>query len=267
MTTRELFIARGASEIDDVQAHIADPSLPNGIGDDPVMDIPKMVVRADQVLCENGDYFAQTDADDLTLAEAADVYDFSASSFEDEPPEEVCSACWKLAREHHSKSEQMEKAFDKENEGFGFRLRWERDGDDFSQWCDMIVHSHATVEEMDQVLLETFPDLDSFHVRMYGIGEEYENSTPAILPRAQYVTADRSHYQNAASVLISDLSKQYMLYEGDGLSLVYDLAAPSRFWSCTITEQISQEEFIESHDENDIEDHGFVFVTETNVDY
>jgi hypothetical protein len=72
--------------------------------------------------------------------------------------------------------------------------------------------------------------LDDIHLRMYGLGDEYLDSSLNVLPDHQYEQAGDRTYTRASDMTIADIAERARLREGDRLSLVYDFGTPSHYY-------------------------------------
>ncbi|MDL0145239.1 hypothetical protein PNP83_09470 [Halobacterium salinarum] len=88
--------------------------------------------------------------------------------------------------------------------------------------------------ELDRLLCR-FTTLDDFHLRMYGLEDEYLESSLNVLPDHQYKEADDRSYTRASEMTIADIAERATLWDGDRLSLVYDFGTPSRYY-CIVKE-------------------------------
>lgn len=119
-------------------------------------------------------------------------------------------------------------------------------------WRDIIVTPEATFEDLDTILARTFR-IDDFHLRMYGLEGEYDKSSLKILPKVMYEKAGYPSQQSADKVTITDVAEDHSLWEGDRLTLAYDLAAPSKRYYCIIKEPLTEEEIDEIRNSPDTE--------------
>jgi hypothetical protein len=88
--------------------------------------------------------------------------------------------------------------------------------------------------ELDRLVCR-ITTLDDFHLRMYGLEDEYLESSLNILPDHQYEEAGDRTYTRASEMTIADVAERARLREGDRLSLVYDFGTPSHYY-CIVKE-------------------------------
>jgi len=88
--------------------------------------------------------------------------------------------------------------------------------------------------ELDRLVCR-FTTLDDFHLRMYGLEDEYLDSSLNVLPDHQYEQAGDRSYTKASEMTVADVAERAGLWEGDRLSLVYDFGTPSHYY-CIVKE-------------------------------
>jgi hypothetical protein len=88
--------------------------------------------------------------------------------------------------------------------------------------------------ELDRLVCR-FTTLDDFHLRMYGLEDEYLESSLNVLPDRQYEEAGDRTYTRASEMTIADVAERTALWDGDRLSLVYDFGTPSHYY-CIVKE-------------------------------
>lgn len=116
----------------------------------------------------------------------------------------------------------------------GYRLRWKQKGRAREEWYDIVVRPETTMAELDTLVCR-FTTLDNLHLRMYGLEDEYIESSLNVLPDDQYEYAGDPSYTRASEVTIRDIAELATLWEGDRLSMVYDFGTPSHYY-CIIKE-------------------------------
>jgi len=88
--------------------------------------------------------------------------------------------------------------------------------------------------ELDRLVCR-FTTLDDFHLRMYGLEDEYLDSSLNVLPDHQYEQAGDRSYTKASEMTVADVAERAGLWEGDRLSLVCDFGTPSHYY-CIVKE-------------------------------
>lgn len=207
-------------------AHIADTSLPTDI------DNPRLMTdeefhrqkRSQQILCENGMWSSFTSHQSLRLEQAEDYIGLETHHYTGSPPKRVCSHCWREAKRHLNKLFDI-KGADQELGDAGFIAVCSHIDDEDADAADIVISPDATLEMLDRTLTSLFDGLKNANLRLYGLREEYEESSLNAIPSHHYVKSDDKSYTNAATVTISDLSMDYWLWENDGLSMI---AEPTR---------------------------------------
>ncbi|WP_302082660.1 hypothetical protein [Salinibaculum rarum] len=155
--------------------------------------------------------------------------------FEGDAPDEICSYCWSNTRD--ALADEQERADDDVSERIGtvgYRLRWKQKGRAREEWYDIVVRPETTMAELDRLVCR-FTTLDDFHLRMYGLEDEYLDSSLNVLPDHQYEQAGDRSYTRASEVTIEDVAERAGLWESDRLSLVYDFGTPSHYY-CIVKE-------------------------------
>jgi hypothetical protein len=97
--------------------------------------------------------------------------------------------------------------------------------------------------ELDRLVCR-FSTLDDFHLRMYGLEDEYLDSSLKVLPDRQYEKAGDRSYTRASEMTIRDVAERARLQVGDRLSLVYDFGTPSHYY-CIVKDVYEPEEIDE----------------------
>ncbi|GGC71018.1 hypothetical protein [Haloferax sulfurifontis] len=171
----------------------------------------------------------------IELQDYADWKGFDKTAFEGDAPDEVCSYCWTAVVEHAERGEQHECDDVDERIGtVGYRLRWKQKGRAREEWYDIVVRPETTIAELDALVCR-FTTLGDLHLRMYGLEDEYIDSTLNIIPDHQFTEVRDPSYTNASEVTITDVAEQVTLWDGDRLSMVYDFGTPSHYY-CILKE-------------------------------
>ena len=170
-----------------------------------------------------------------TLRDYADWRGVDKTAFEGDAPDQVCSYCWTAVVEHVERGEQHECDDVDERIGtVGYRLRWKQKGRAREEWYDIVVRPKTTMAELDALVCR-FTTLDDLHLRMYGLEDEYLDSTLNIIPDLQFAEVDDPSYRKASEMAIADIAERAALWEGDRLSMVYDFGTPSHYY-CIVKE-------------------------------
>lgn len=161
------------------------------------------------------------------LAEIDEPISFEADA---DPPEGICSYCWSaLAETIETIEARAEAGIDDRIGSVGYRLRWKQQGRARKEWYDIVVRPETTMAELDRLVCR-FTTLDDLHLRMYGLENEYLDSSLQILPDHMYESVGDPDDRRASAVTIADVAEAGQLWEGDRLSLVYDFGTPSHFY-------------------------------------
>jgi hypothetical protein len=171
----------------------------------------------------------------ITLQDYADWRGFDKTAFDGDAPDEVCSYCWTAVVEHAKRGEQHERGDVDERIGtVGYRLRWKQKGRAREEWYDIVVRPETTMAELDRLVCR-FTTLDDLHLRMYGLEDEYIDSTLNVIPDQQFTEVNDPSYTTASEVTIANVAERATLWEGDRLSMVYDFGTPSHYY-CIVKE-------------------------------
>jgi hypothetical protein len=171
----------------------------------------------------------------VPFAEFVSHHDINKAGFEGDAPDEICSYCWSNTREAVEKDQQVDPDDLSEQIGtVGYRLRWKQKGRAREEWYDIVVRPETTMAELDRLVCR-ITTLDDFHLRMYGLEDEYMDSSLNVLPDHQYEEAGDRTYTRASEMTIADVAERARLREGDRLSLVYDFGTPSHYY-CVVKE-------------------------------
>jgi hypothetical protein len=155
--------------------------------------------------------------------------------FEDDAPDGLCSYCWsstKTMLDEEAKRD-AEGVYDRIGT-VGYRLRWKQKGRAREEWYDIVVRPETTMAELDRLVCR-FTTLDDFHLRLYGLEDEYLDSSLNVLPDRQYEEAGRPSQTKASEMTIGEVADRATLWEGDRLSMVYDFGTPSHYY-CIVKE-------------------------------
>jgi hypothetical protein len=147
----------------------------------------------------------------------------------------VCSYCWAAVLKEIERVTQH--ASDDVNERIGtvgYRLRWKQKGRTREEWYDIVVRPETTMAELDTLVCR-FTTPDDFHLRMYGLEDEYMDSSLTVLPDRQYEEVGDRSYTRASERTITEVAERATLWDGDRLSLVYDFGTPSHYY-CIVKE-------------------------------
>ncbi|SEP16042.1 hypothetical protein SAMN05216388_10394 [Halorientalis persicus] len=166
----------------------------------------------------------------VPLSEFVTHHDIEKEGFEGDAPTEICSYCWSNTCEEVAQ-DQARDTGDRsaKTSSVGYRLRWKQKGRAREEWYDIVVRPETTVAELDKLVCR-FSTLDDFHLRMYGLEDEYLDSSLNVLPDSQYEEAGDRTYTRASEMTIADIDDRYRLQEDDRLSLVYDFGTPSHYY-------------------------------------
>lgn len=157
-----------------------------------------------------------------------DYHDIEKTGFEGDAPDEICSYCWANAREEVETQQERGDIADQIGR-VGYRLRWKQRGRAREEWYDIVVRPETTFEELDTLVCR-FTTLDDFHLRMYGLEEEYLESSLNVLPDHQHGDVGDPSYTRASAMTIAEVAERARLWEGDRLSMVYDFGTPSHYY-------------------------------------
>jgi len=76
---------------------------------------------------------------------------------------------------------------------------------------------------------------------MYGLEDEYIDSTLNVIPDHQFTEVNDPSYTTASVVTVSAIAERATLWEGDRLSMIYDFGTPSHYY-CIVKEVYSGDE-------------------------
>lgn len=175
----------------------------------------------------------------VPLSEFLSHHDIDKEGFEGDAPDEICSYCWSNTRDAIETDQDAEDIAE-EIGTVGYRLRWKQKGRARDEWYDIVVRPETTMAELDRLVCR-FSTLNDFHLRMYGLEEEYLDSSLNVLPDRQYEEAGDRTYTRASEMTIADVAERAKFQEGDRLSLVYDFGTPSHYY-CIVKDVYEPEE-------------------------
>jgi len=187
----------------------------------------------------------------VPVSEFLAAHDIDKDGFEGDAPGEICAYCWSNTQE--AVEEAKERSGDEISEQIGtvgYRLRWKQKGRARDEWYDIVVNPETTMAELDRLVCR-FTTLDDFHLRMYGLEDEYLESSLNVLPDHQYEEAGDRSYTKASEMTIADVAKRATLWDGDRLSLVYDFGTPSQYY-CIVKDVFDPEETEEILESDDV---------------
>jgi hypothetical protein len=171
-------------------------------------------------------------SDILSLAEYAAETGSREIDFKGTAPEGLCSHCWSNTQETVTTETEREGEGITEKIGtVGYRLRWKQKGRARKEWYDIVVGPDTTMAELDRLVCR-FSTLDDFHLRMYGLEDEYMDSSIRVVPDSQHTSPSDTL---ASEITIAEVAERGKLWEGDRLSLVYDFGTPSHYY-CIVKE-------------------------------
>jgi hypothetical protein len=239
-TTERFVIEVGSGTV----AHIIDMDASTSEDDNPFSLGPS---ASGEKMCSRG-YRHHTDRR-VSFADFVEHHDIDKSGFEGEAPDEICSYCWSNTRDA------VEKDIERDAEDVsgkistvGYRLRWKQKGRARDEWYDIVVRPETTMAELDRLVCR-FSTLDDFHLRMYGLEDEYMDSSLNVLPDNQYEQAGDRTYTRASEMTVADVAERARLQDGDRLSLIYDFGTPSRYY-CIVKEVYEPDELDEALDDD-----------------
>lgn len=184
------------------------------------------------------------------LRDYADWKGFDKTAFEGDAPDGVCSYCWAAVAEQAERVEQHEREDVDERIGtVGYRFRWKQKGRAREEWYDVVVRPETTMVELDTLVCR-FTTLDDLHLRMYGLEDEYIDSSLNVIPDHQFTEVRDPSYTKASEMTIADVAERATLWDGDRLSMVYDFGTPSRYY-CIVKEVYEPDEIAKRLDDHE----------------
>jgi len=184
-----------------------------------------------EMMCSHGNRHPRPQH--VPLSEFLSHHDIDKAGFEGDAPDEICSYCWTNTREEVGGEQDADDLSEKIGT-VGYRLRWKQKGRARKEWYDIVVRLETTMAELDRLVCR-MSTLDDFHLRMYGLEDEYLDSSLNVLPDYQYEEAGDRTYTRASEMTIADVAERARLQESDRLSLVYDFGTPSHYY-CIVKE-------------------------------
>jgi len=159
-----------------------------------------------------------------------EYHEIDKTGFEGDAPDEICSYCWSNTREElQTQQERVETKHADRVGTVGYCLRWKQKGRARDEWYDIVVRPETTMAELDSLVCR-FTTLDDLHLRMYGLEEEYLDSSLNVLPDHQCSELNDPSYTNASEMTVGGVAELTGLWEGDRLSLIYDFGTPSYYY-------------------------------------
>lgn len=199
-------------------------------------DIQKQLLRSfgfqvpGELMCNQGRKSAGVNL--VPLSAYTETERLPELDLDDDPPEEMCSFCWSnVADTLRKEAEREEQGIIDRIGSVSYRLRWKQKGRARKEWYDIVVLPETTMAELDSLVCR-FSTLDDIHLRMYGLEDEYLDSSIKVVPDHQHSTPSDTP---ASEMTIAELAEQAELWEGDRLSLVYDFGTPSHYY-CIVKE-------------------------------
>jgi len=180
-------------------------------------------------------------AEKVSLEEYAQTHGIDDLSFEDDAPVNLCSHCWsKIQATTADVKAKLDAGVDDAVGTVGYLLRWKQKGRASEEWYDIIVRPETTFEELDTLICR-FTTLDDIHLRVFGLEDEYEDSTINVFPHHMFERLNDPRYTDASTTTIGEIAEQALLWEGDQLTLAYDLATPIQYY-CLVTDTLDHSE-------------------------
>lgn len=148
---------------------------------------------------------------------------------EGDSPENICGHCWNGVQ--NNIEEMLSEDPSKELAGdVGYRMRWKQKGRAREEWYDIVLAPDATFEDLHSILTR-FTTLFQFtHTCVYGLEDEYEDSSLGIVPADTYEVAPRRDTVPADGVTIEEIAGTEGLDEGDRLTMAHDRSMPDRYY-------------------------------------
>jgi hypothetical protein len=224
---------------EDYANHIIDMNAGSADSTDQLVDLPTRWDRPGELMCSHGHRWPG--AERMPLEEYAAHLGVDNPSFEGDPLEGICSYCWSNTIE--TITEHTEHAADgilDQIGEVGYRLRWKQKYRAREEWYDIVVRPATTMAELDSLVCR-FTTLDTYHLRMYGLEDEYMDSSITVVPDDQYEYAGNPSDTRASEMTIGEVAERATLWEDDRLSLVYDFGTPSHYY-CIVKEIYEPEE-------------------------
>jgi len=172
----------------------------------------------------------------IDLPRYADWKGLDKTAFEGDAPDGICSYCWAATLETIDQLEQnISTGAESQIGTAGYRLRWKQKGRAREEWYDIVVRPETTIAELDRLVCR-FSTLDDLHLRMYGLEDEYLDSTLNVLPDHQYEEVDDSSYTNASDVTIGDIAERTC--SGKGIDSAWSTTSERRHITYCIVKEV-----------------------------
>ena len=210
-------------------------------------DLRQRIIKyREQTICpHNGAIHGEA----MPLEEANEHLKQNKQEFSGDPPEKICSYCWSEVKDRISDSKKEAETIDYSSTGF--RLRWKQKGRAREEWYDIVVRPDTTFSELDAVLRAYFSTLDSMHGRLYGLEDEYMDSSLEIYGGIMEGIKG-GHGRRDPPIHIKDIFRENRLAVGDRLSLAYDFGIHSSYY-CIIKEKYDNpDSFIDKFDADEL---------------
>jgi hypothetical protein len=195
----------------------------------------------------------------MQLSAANEHLNTQKDGFTGDPPEKVCSYCWNEVKNRIKEQQQTDNITDIEYPDTGFRLRWKQKGRAREEWYDILVAPETTFDELDSLVVSQLSKLDYMHARLYGLEDEYLDSSLDIHGGIMEGIVDKPTTRSPP-ITIKEVFENNELTVGDRLSLAYDLGTHRSFY-CIIKEKKPAEQY----DPAQFNDSEIIAATETAV--
>jgi hypothetical protein len=177
----------------------------------------------------------------IELRDYADWKNLDTTTFEGDAPDEICSYCWaEVLKEIENVEQHAGVDIGGRIGTVGYRFRWKQKGRAHQEWYDIVVRPETTMAELDTLVCR-FTTIDDFHLRIYGLEDEYMDSTLNVIPDHQFTEVGDPSYTKASEMSIADVAERATLWEGDRLSMVYDFGTPAHYY-CIVKEIYDSDE-------------------------
>lgn len=100
-------------------------------------------------------------------------------------------------------------------------------GHSADDWFDDVVGPGTILTAHDRRVC-WFTNLDDMHPRMYGLETEYTDASLHLRPDHQYDEVGARTYRRAGEMTIAEVSERTNFWDGERLSMIYELGTPSR---------------------------------------
>ena len=211
-------------------AHIIDTDADESADDDPFSLGP---TASGEKMCSRGNRSFRSQR--VPFPEFVSHHDIDKEGFESDAPDEICSYCWSnTIKAVRNEQQRTDEDVSEQIGSVGYRLRWKQKGRARKEWYDVVVSPETTMAELDRLVCR-FTTLDDFHLRMYGLEDEYLDSSLNVVPDYQYDELADPTYTKASEMTVGEVAERADLWDGDRLSLVYDFGTPSYYY-CIVKE-------------------------------